>query len=148
MSKQYVLKLKGSESYLMKIDKNEYNNEIRGFCNWERENALIFSTEDSAIMMNSVLDYRYEVTNITNETDNKFYRNRVISVGDWYVKYNSDGEVELTGELLNSHFFYDKDHCENVAKSLFEKFPNAKIEVIKLLMNIEIQEKTQIEEEK
>lgn len=146
MNKQYILKLKGSESFLMKIERNEYNDNLKGFCNWEKENAIIFPSEDSAEVMNVVLDNRYEVINITSETDNKYYRNRVISVGDWYVKYNSDGEVELTGELLNSYFFYDKDHCEHIAKSLFDKFPNTKIEVIKLLMNIEIQEKIEIKE--
>jgi len=76
----------------------------------------------------------------------KVFRNRVIYIGKgMYIKYNENNEIELTGDLLNAHFFYDKDYCEQVAKSLIEKFPNTEIEVLKLFMDIEIQEVTIIQ---
>ena len=40
----YILKSKSSESYLIKITKDE---NIKGFENWDKENAIIFPTKDS-----------------------------------------------------------------------------------------------------
>ena len=75
----------------------------------------------------------------------KVFRNRVISIQGMYIKYDENGDIGLTGDILNAHFFYDKEYCEREAKRLIEKFPNTEIEVLKLFMDIEIQETTVIQ---
>lgn len=75
----------------------------------------------------------------------KVFRNRVININGMYFKYGENGEFELTSDLLNAYFFYEKEYCERIANTLIEKFPRVTIEIQKLFMDIEIQEVTTIQ---
>jgi hypothetical protein len=77
--------------------------------------------------------------------DKKVFRNRVICIGGgMYLKNSPDREVELTGDILEACFFYEKSYCEKVAKSLTDRFSDTAIEMHKLFMTIEVQDKEQI----